>query len=124
MFADILYEEEERAITGFLNSSGDLEYSIYKCVDGGFIDLEDRVYDEDELLTLLQIELDDLINRTIPTLFILGHNICVTSLTGNYILRSELDEEVYEISHSIMQGDECGEIFIVSKKEKAFWLIV
>jgi len=57
MFEDILYEEDKQAIRGFINSSGDLEYSIYKCVDGGFIDLEDRVYDEDELLDLLVDEL-------------------------------------------------------------------
>jgi len=48
---------DEQAIRGFLNSSGDLEYSIYKCTDGGFINLEDRGYDKDELLDLLVDEL-------------------------------------------------------------------
>ena len=67
MFENILYEEDERAITGFINSSGDLEYSVYKCVDGGFIDLEDRVYDKDELVDLLSIELDTFIERNKST---------------------------------------------------------
>ena len=57
IFEDILYEEDEQVIRGFINSSGDLEYSIYKCTDGGFIDLEDRDYNKDELLDLLVDEL-------------------------------------------------------------------
>ena len=124
MFEDIFYEEDERAITGFINSSGDLEHNIYRQVDGGCIDLEDRVYDKDELLKLLEIELDDFINRNMPTLFILGHEICVKLVDGKDVLRGDLDDEVYEISHSIMQGDDCGEILIESKKEKASWKIV
>ena len=63
MFEDILYEENERAITGFINSNGELEHNIYKQVDGGCIDLEDRVYDQDELLNLLETELEDFIKR-------------------------------------------------------------
>jgi len=54
----------------------------------------------------------------------LGHDICVKLVNGKQILGSELDDEVYEISHSIMQGDDSGEIFIESKKEKAYWKIV
>lgn len=71
-----------------------------------------------------KIELDDFVNRSLATLFILGHDICVKLVNGKQILGSELDDEVYEISHSIMQGDDFGEIFIESKKEKAYWKIV
>jgi len=39
---DILYVKDERVITGFINSSRDLEHNIYKQVDGGCIDLEDK----------------------------------------------------------------------------------
>ena len=39
---DILYVKYKRTIAGFLNSSGDLEHNIYKQVDSGCIDLEDR----------------------------------------------------------------------------------
>jgi len=124
MLEDIFYEEDEQAIRGFLNSSGDLEYSIYKCIDGGFIDLEDRDYNKDELSNLLETELEDFINRNISTLHILGHDIVVKLSNGKHVLREDMDDEVYEISHSIMQGDDCGEIFIESKKEKAYWNIV
>jgi len=124
MFEDILYVKDERAIAGFINSSGDLEHNIYKQVDGGCIDLEDRVYEKDELLKLLEIELNYFTNRNIPTLFIPGYDISVKLVNGKDVLRSELDDEVYEISHSIMQGDDFGEIFIESKKEKAYWKIV
>ncbi|HIP29661.1 MAG TPA: hypothetical protein EYG83_02485 [Sulfurospirillum arcachonense] len=123
IFENLLHEEDERAITGFVNSNGNLEHNIYKQVDGGYIDLEDRVYDKDELLELLEIELDDFDNKNIPTL-ILGHEICVKLVNDKDALRSELDDEVYEISHSIMQSDDFGEIFIESKKEKAYWDII
>ena len=124
MFEDILYEEEERAITGFINSSGDLEYSIYKYTDGGFIDLADREYDENELLTLLQIELEDFVERNIPTALIFGHSIRIEMADGREVFGDDLDNEIYEINQSILDGNECEEILIVSKKEKAFWKIV
>ena len=124
MFEDILYEEEERVIKGFINSSGDLEYSIYKCIDGGFIDLEDRDYNKEELSSLLEIELEDFIHRNISTLHILGHDIVVKLSNGKHVLRADMDDEVYEISHDIMQGSDCGDILIESKKEKAYWNIV
>lgn len=124
MFEDILYEEDERAIAGFINSSGELKYNIYKQVDGGCIDLADRVYNKDELLELLERELDNFTNRNMPTLFILGHNICIKLVNGKHILRDDLDDEVYEISYSIMQGNDCGNIFIESLKVKASWNIV
>jgi len=121
---DILSEQDDYAITGFINSNGDLEHNIYKQVDGGYIDLEDRVYRKDELLELLEVELDDFVNRNKPSLFILGHDICVKLSNGKQVLREELDEEVYKISHSIMQGDDYGDIFIESLKVNAYWNIV
>jgi len=121
---NLLYKQDNYAITGFINSNGELEHNIYKQVDGGCIDLEDRAYSKDELLELLEIELEDFVNRNIPSLFILGHDICVKLTNGEYVLRDELDEEVYEISHSIMQGEEYGDIFIKSLKVKASWNIV
>jgi len=123
-YEDILYEEDGYAITGFINSHGNLEHNIYKQVDGGCIDLEDRVYSKDELLNLLETELEDFTNRNIPSLFILGHDICVKLANGKHVLRDELDEEVYEISHSIMQGDDYGDIFIESLNINASWNIV
>ena len=121
---DLLYEYDDYAITGFINSNADLEHNIHKQVDGGCIDLEDRIYSKDELLELLETELEDFVNRNIPSLFILGHDICVKLTNGKYVLRDELDEEVYEISHSIMQGNDYGDIFIESLKVKASWNIV
>ena len=123
-FEDILYEEDKRAITGFINSSGELEYSIYRQVDGGCIDLEDNECDKDRVLELLQTELDDFTTRNVSSLCILGHDICVKLSNGKNVLREEVDEEVYEISHSIMQGEDSGDIFVESIKVKASWNIV
>ena len=63
IFEDLLYEQDDYAITGFINSNGDLEHNIYKQVDGGYIDLEDRIYTKNELLMLLEVEIEDFINR-------------------------------------------------------------
>jgi len=67
---DLLYEQNNYAITGFINSNGALEHNIFKqidggCIalehnifkqiDGGCIDLEDRVYSKDELSELLRV---------------------------------------------------------------------
>ncbi|HHD81079.1 MAG TPA: hypothetical protein ENK99_05775 [Campylobacterales bacterium] len=57
IFKDILYEEDEHAIIGFINSSGNLEFSLYKTLDGGVITLEDKVYQQEKLLELLKCEL-------------------------------------------------------------------
>lgn len=124
MFKDILHEEDERAITGFINSSGDLEYSIYECVDGGFIDIEAKVYDKDELAKFLEIELDDFIERNKFTATIIGHNIRIVLSDGKIVSLNDLDDEVYEISQSILDGNDIGNIFVESKKEKALWKIV
>jgi hypothetical protein len=121
---DLLYEQDDYAITGFINSNSDLEHNIYKECDGGCIDLEDSVYAKDELLNLLQIELEDFVNRNIQSLFILGHDICVKLANGKHVSKDDLDKEVYEISHSIMQGNDSGEIFVESLKVKAYWKII
>ena len=60
---DLLYEQDNYVITGFINSNGDLEHNIFKQIDGGCMDLEDRVYAKDELSALLKIELEDFVNR-------------------------------------------------------------
>jgi len=39
-------------------------------------------------------------------------------------MKSELDDEVYEISHSIMQDEDYGEVFIKSKNVMCTWEIV
>ncbi len=124
LFEDMLYEQDGYAITGFINSRGNLEHNIYKQVDGGVIDLKDKTYHKGKLLNLLEVELEDFVNRNMPTLIILGHEICLELANGEDIMRSELDDEVYEISHSIMQDYECGEIFIKSKKVMCSWKIV
>jgi hypothetical protein len=40
------------------------------------------------------------------------------------VSKDDLDKEVYEISHSIMQGNDSGEIFVESLKVNASWNIV
>ena len=107
---DLLCKQDNYAITGFINSSSNLEHNIYKQIDGGCIDLEDRVYRKDELLELLEVELDDFVNRNISTTVIIGHNIRITSIDGQHIVVDDLDEEVYEINQSILEGNDCGDI--------------
>jgi len=124
VFEDIIYVQDEHVIIGFINSRGDLEHNIYKQVDGGVIDLKDKSYHKGELLNLLEVELEDFVNRNMPTLFILGHEICLELANGEDIMKSELDDEVYEISHSIMQDYESGEVFIESKNVMCSWKIV
>ena len=121
---DLLYEQDDYAITGFINSNGDLEHNIYKQVDGGCIDLEDRIYSKDELLELLETELEDFVNRNISTTVIIGHNIRITAIDGQHIVVDDLDEEVYKINQSILDGSNCGDIFIKSLNINASWNIV
>ena len=86
--------------------------------------MEDNECNKDRVLELLQIELDSFAKRNVSSLCILGHDICIKLVNGTYVLRGELDEEVYEISHSIMQGENSGDIFVESLKVKASWNIV
>ena len=122
-YEDLLYEQDDYAITGFINSSGDLEHNIYKQVDGGCIDLKDRVYSKDELLELLEVELGDFVNRNVVSAVILGHEIHISAKDGKLIKGESLDNEVYEISQSILEGLDCGEIYIESLNVKASWSI-
>ena len=121
---DILYAQDGYAITGFINSHGELEHNIYKQVDGGCINLADRVYGKDELLELLETELEDFIDRNIVTTTIIGHDIRITSSDGQHIVFDNLDNEVYEINQSILDGSDCGELFIKSLQVNASWNIV
>lgn len=57
MFKELVFQEDEYLINSFINSNNQLEFNIYKQIDGGFLDLEDRKYTKDELLELLMIEL-------------------------------------------------------------------
>ena len=121
---DLLYEQDDYAITGFINSNGDLEHNIYRQVDGGCIDLEGRIYSKDELLELLETELEDFVNRNISTTVIIGHNIRITTIDGQHIVVDDLDKEVYKINQSILDGNNCGDIFIKSLNINASWNIV
>ncbi len=121
---NIVYEQDGYAIVSFINSNGDLEHSIYKQVDGGCIDLEDRLYRKGELLKLLEAELDDFVDRNIVTTTIIGHDICITSTDGKHVVVDDLDDEVYTISDSILDGNYCGDIFIESLNINAYWNIV
>ena len=123
-YEDLLYKQEDYAITGFINSNGELEHSIYKQVDGGCIDLEDRVYGKSELSKLLEIELDDFVNRNISTTVIIGHNIRITAIDGQHTVVDDLDEEIYEINQSILDGNDCEDIFVKSLNINASWNIV
>ena len=65
VFEDVIYEQGEHTIQGFINSNGELEFSIYKSVDGGLIELKDKEYSKEDLSNLLEIELEDFISRKI-----------------------------------------------------------
>ena len=57
----IEHEEGEFTINGFINSSGELEFSIYRQVDGGCLAIEDEGLCKEELSDLLYIELKNYI---------------------------------------------------------------
>ena len=59
---NLLHEEDEYIVSGFINSSGELEFNIYEQVDGGCLTLSDDKYDEKKLLDLLHIELKSYLN--------------------------------------------------------------
>jgi hypothetical protein len=123
-YENILYEQDNYAISGFINLNGDLEYNIYKQVDSGCIDLEDRVYSKNGLLELLERELKCFVNRNLFTTVIVGHNIQITTIDEQQIVVDNLDNEVYEISQSILDGVDCGDIFLEYLKVKASWKII
>ena len=121
VFEDILYEEEERAITGFINSSGDLEYSIYECADGGFIDLADREYDKEELLDLLVDELKFFVREVEPVILIKADNLKI------YLHHTQSDSlqdvaiKLNKIAKSMVNDKN---MYVISKNPDEFWKIV
>jgi hypothetical protein len=58
------------------------------------------------------------------TITIIGHDIQIISNDGILIKSSDLDEEVYEISQSILDGYDWGDIFVESRKLMCSWSIV
>lgn len=54
----------------------------------------------------------------------IGHNIRIVTNKEKFISLDDLDDEGYEINQSILDGNDSGDIFIESKKEKASWIIV
>jgi len=64
IFQDAMYEQGEYAIIGFINTQHDLEYTIYKAVDEGSLPLENIECSKEEFEDLLEVELNDFINRS------------------------------------------------------------
>ena len=124
IYEDISYKDDEHLITGFINTQNELEYTIYKSLDGGTFSLEDRKYEKEEFTDLLEIELKDFIDRNKSTVTIVGHEIRLVSIDGRLIKDIDLDEEVYEINQSILDGYDCGEVFLKSKSLMCLWKIV
>jgi hypothetical protein len=70
-FENIFYEQDGYAVIGFINSSEELEYTIYTSKDGGFIELENREYFKNELIDLLHDEINTFIDKNKSTTTIL-----------------------------------------------------
>jgi len=58
------------------------------------------------------------------TITIIGHDIYIIGIDGMLITSSDLDEEVYEINQFILDGYDCGVIFVESKKIMCSWSII
>jgi hypothetical protein len=67
---------------------------------------------------------EDIKAKNQSTTTIIGHGIHIVTVKKKLISLDDLDDEVYEINQSILDGNDCGDIFIESKKEKAYWKIV
>lgn len=124
VFEDVFYEQDEHVIVGFINTQYELEYSIYKYNDGGTFPLDDKEYSEQEFTDLLEIELEDFLQRNKSTVTIIGHAIRVMTNKGIFIKGSDLDEEVYDINQSILDGNDNGTIFVKSKDLMCSWDII
>lgn len=124
VFEDVFYEEDEHVIVGFINTQYELEYSIYKYNDGGSFPLDDKEYSQQEFTDLLEIELKDFLQRNQSTVTITGHDIRVITNKGILIQKSDLDEEIYEINQSILDGNDRGTIFVKSKDLMCSWYIM
>lgn len=72
----------------------------------------------------MSIELDTFIERNKSTTKIIGHDIRIVTRDRELISLDDLDEEVYEINQSILDDNDCGDIFIESKNNKAYWNII
>jgi len=121
MFEDILYEEDERAITGFINSSGDLEYSIYEYSDGGFIDLENREYKKDELADLLVDELDNFVQHISSITLVRDNAIQIYLHNNQYDKLEDVAEKLRELSDAILNKEK---VYVISKNVDEFWKII
>ena len=121
LFEDMLYEQDGYAVTGFINSRGELEYTVYSPSDGGFMELEDKEYSKSELTDLLHNELNFFIHKNKSTITIIGHEIRIITKNGIQIKSNDLDEEVDKISQSILDGNSYGEIFVKSKNLICSW---
>lgn len=124
VFEDVFYEEDEHIIIGFINTQYELEYSIYKYNDGGTFPLEGEEYTQQEFIDLLEIELKDFLQRNKSTVTITGHDIRVITNKGILIQKNDLDEEIYEIAQSILDGNDKGTIFVKSKDLICSWYIM
>nr|WP_321266716.1 hypothetical protein [uncultured Sulfurimonas sp.] len=57
---DVVLVHNDTVLIGFINSSGELEYSEYKHFDGGMITLDDtKEYKKEDLLELLLANIRD-----------------------------------------------------------------
>jgi len=124
VFEDVFYEQDEHVIVGFINTQYELEYSIYKYNDGGTFPLEGEEYTQQEFTDLLEIELKDFLQRNQSTVTIVGYDIRVITNKGILIQKSDLDEEIYEINQSILDGNDKGTIFVKSKDLICSWYII
>jgi len=121
MFEDILYEEDERAITGFINSSGDLEYSIYEYADGGFINLENRQYDKEELTDLLVSELESFVQHITPITLVRDNDIQIYLYSHHYNKLTDVAQKLRELSDAILNKEK---VYVISKNVDEFWKII
>jgi hypothetical protein len=121
VFKDMLYHQDGYAITAFINSRGELEYTVYSPLDGGFMELEDKEYAKRELTDLLQEELNTFLHKNKSTITIIGHEIRIVTDNGILIKLNDLDEEVDKISQFILDGNSYGEIFVKSKNLICSW---